>query len=163
MKKYTFNRYRALLTTNTQGFYINLVVGAVFAPAYLLLFPANDPRQDLKFVAKLSLLDWPGTIIFLGGSTCLITAISLGGVVYEFASALEIALWTVAGVLFLAMIAVTKLHPFVAKEDRLYPAHFFKMPLVVNMQLQIFLSSGIILVGTPLENRACECSILTLA
>ncbi|GAB1316095.1 Major facilitator superfamily (MFS) profile domain-containing protein [Madurella fahalii] len=64
------------------GFYINLVVGAVFAPAYLLLFLSIDPQPGKTY------------------------------------------------------------------KDRLYPAHFLGKPTLVNLQLQVFLSSGIILAMT---------------
>lgn len=41
-----------------------------------------------------------------------------------------------------------KLHPLVTKENRLYPLHFFKQPTLINMQVQVFLSSGIVLAMT---------------
>ena len=37
----------------------------------------------------------------------------------------------------------------VDKDNRLYPAHFFKRPILVNLQLQMFLVSGIVLVCNP--------------
>ena len=41
-----------------------------------------------------------------------------------------------------------KLHPLVTKENRLYPLHFFRQPILINMQVQVFLSSGIVLAMT---------------
>lgn len=38
-----------------------------------------------------------------------------------------------------------KFHPLVTMENRLYPLHFFKQPTLINMQVQVFLSSGIVL------------------
>jgi hypothetical protein len=77
----------------------------------------------------------------------LTVALTFGGVVYSFHSGTIIALWTVTGVLLVAFIVLLKLHPLVSKENRLYPLHFFKKWVLINMQLQVFLSSGIILVG----------------
>lgn len=73
--------------------------------------------------------------------------LTFGGVVYSFRSATVIALWVVTGVLLVAFVVLLKLHPLVSKENRLYPLHFFKQLTLINMQLQVFLSSGIILVS----------------
>nr|ART35029.1 putative Major Facilitator Superfamily transporter [Fusarium verticillioides] len=130
------------------GFYINLPIGAIFAPAYFLLFPSTDPNPTKTLAEKLRLVDWINAVIFLGGSTCLTVALTFGGVVYSFRSGTIIALWTVTGVLLVAFIVLLKIHPLVSKENRLYPLHFFKKWILINMQLQVFLSSGIILAMT---------------
>ncbi|RKL46671.1 hypothetical protein BFJ70_g3156 [Fusarium oxysporum] len=130
------------------GFYINLPIGAVFAPAYFLLFPSTDPNPSETLAEKLRLVDWINAVIFLAGSACLTVALTFGGVVYSFHSGTIIALWTVTGVLLVAFIVLLKLHPLVSKENRLYPLHFFKKWILINMQLQVFLSSGIILAMT---------------
>ncbi|KAH7246518.1 major facilitator superfamily-domain-containing protein [Fusarium tricinctum] len=130
------------------GFYINLPIGAVFAPAYFLLFPDFNPRPTESFAEKLRLIDWVNALVFITGSACLTLALTLGGVVYPFNSGTIIALYTVTGILLVAFIILLKIHPFVAKENRLYPLHFFKRWSLVNMQLQVFLSSGIILAMT---------------
>jgi len=131
----------------SQGFYINLVIGAVFAPAYLLLFPQVVPQPNQTFKQRCGMIDWTMTIVFLAGSCVFTMAISFGGTVYSWHSATEIALWTVAGVFFIASIALTKYHPWVAKEHRLYPAHFLRKPILVTLQIQVYLSSGILLVS----------------
>ena len=59
----------------------------------------------------------------------------------------EIALWTVTGVLLVVTVLLTIFHPGVTKENRLYPAHLLRRPILVNLQLQVFLVSGIMLVG----------------
>ncbi|RKL20254.1 hypothetical protein BFJ68_g2963 [Fusarium oxysporum] len=133
------------------GFYINLPIGAVFAPAYFLLFPSTDPNPTKTLAEKLLLVDWINAVIFLAGSACLTVALTFGGVVYSFHSGTIIALWTVTGVLLVAFIVLLKLHPLVSKENRLYPLHFFKKWILINMQLQVFLSSGIILGDGALE------------
>lgn len=73
-------------------------------------------------------------------------AITFGGTLYSWSSGSEIALWIVAGVLLLVCTVVAKLHPGVEKEHRLYPAHFLRRPILVNLQVQMFLVSGIVLV-----------------
>ncbi|KAK2612305.1 Efflux pump dep3 [Conoideocrella luteorostrata] len=118
------------------GFYVNLPIGAVFAPAYFLLFPNVDPNPTKRLIEKFCLVDWVNAAIFLAGSACLTVALTFGGVVFPFHSGTIIALWTVTGVLLLAFIALLKLHPLVAKENRLYPLHFFKHLTLISMQLQ---------------------------
>ena len=83
--------------------------------------------------------------------------LTFGGVIYPFSSGIVIALWTITGVLLVVFIITLKFHPLVTKENRLYPMHFFKQPTLINMQLQVFLSSGIILVSylrSPLNTIA---------
>ncbi|KAF1990826.1 MFS general substrate transporter [Aulographum hederae CBS 113979] len=130
------------------SFYINLVVGAVFAPVYVLLLPNIDPQHTFSLQIKLLRIDWLTTIVFLAGSACFTMAISFGGTVYAWTSGTEIALWAVTGALLLITIALLVWHPAVAKDDRLYPLHFLKQPMLVNLQLQIFLSSGILFTMT---------------
>jgi MFS family permease len=48
----------------------------------------------------------------------------------------------------IAFIVMLRLHPLVTKENRLYPLHFFRQPILINMQVQVFLSSGIVLAMT---------------
>ncbi|KAF5664284.1 putative DHA14-like major facilitator ABC transporter [Fusarium heterosporum] len=130
------------------GFYINLPIGAIFAPAYLILFPNFDPNPTKTIAQKLCLVDWINAIIFLAGSACLTVALTFGGVVYRFNSGLIIALWTITGILLVVFIVLLKLHPLITKENRIYPLHFYKQWILINMQLQVFLSSGIILAMT---------------
>ncbi|KAE8314706.1 major facilitator superfamily domain-containing protein [Aspergillus transmontanensis] len=86
------------------AFYINLPIGAVFAPSYLFLVPSVDPQPSKS--------------------------------------------WTEKCVLLVVCIVLAKYHPGVGKDNRLYPAHFFKRPILVNLQLQMFLVSGIVLAMT---------------
>ncbi|RBR23755.1 uncharacterized protein FIESC28_03460 [Fusarium coffeatum] len=132
----------------SQGFYINLVVGAVFCPAYLFLFPSIDPQPGRSLSDKLKMMDWPMTLTFLSGSTFLIMAISFGGTLYSWHSGAEIAFWTLSGILLVIAALLLRYHPGVCKEDQLWPARFLKMPVVMNLQLQVFLSGGVILTIT---------------
>ncbi|KAI0599998.1 MFS general substrate transporter [Biscogniauxia sp. FL1348] len=140
--------WRWVSPTYKLGFYINLAIGALFAPAYILLFPSIDPQPNKTLKQKCRMIDWPMIIVFLVGSACLIMAISFGGVVFAWDSGVEIALWVVSGDLLLVSIALARFHPGVAKRHRLYPAHYLKRPVLVNLQVQMFLSSGIILAMT---------------
>ncbi|KAL8639970.1 MAG: hypothetical protein Q9228_003056 [Teloschistes exilis] len=127
------------------AFYINLIIGAVFAPAYLLLLPSIDLDAGTSFFKKLAKLDWVGTIVFIAFLLCLTMAMTFGGTLYPWNSGSEIALWVVTGVTFVLFALVTKFHPLASRQSRLYPAHFLKMPIMVNLQIQLALVSGTML------------------
>lgn len=93
------------------------------------------------------MVDWIMTTVFLAGSTSLVMAITFGGTLFAWSSGNEIALWVVSGVLLIVSVGVAKYHPGVHRDNRLYPAHFLQKPILVNLQLQMFLVSGIVLVG----------------
>ncbi|OQE00229.1 hypothetical protein PENVUL_c056G03775 [Penicillium vulpinum] len=61
------------------GFYINLPIAALFAPAYFLCLPVIRPQPNKPFLERLRSLDWIATIVFLTGATCLSMALSFGG------------------------------------------------------------------------------------
>ncbi|KAM5496534.1 hypothetical protein McaMca56_004704 [Microsporum canis] len=130
------------------AFYINLPIGAAFLPAYLFLIPSVDPQPSKSFKEKCKMIDWIMTTIFLGGSACLIMAITFGGVVYSWNSASTIVLWAMSAVLLIVSILVAKFHPGVNRENRLYPVHFLNRPILINLQIQMFLVSGIALATT---------------
>ncbi|EFR04322.1 hypothetical protein MGYG_07329 [Nannizzia gypsea CBS 118893] len=130
------------------AFYINLPIGAAFLPAYLFLIPSVDPQPSKSFKEKCKMIDWIMTTIFLGGSACLIMAITFGGVVYSWNSASTIVLWAMSAVLLIVSILVAKFHPGVSRENRLYPVHFLSRPILINLQIQMFLVSGIALATT---------------
>lgn len=127
------------------SFYINLVIGAVFAPIYFLTLPQIDFGANLSLMQKLAKMDWIGMVVFFAGATCLTMAISFGGTTYAWNSGSEIAFWVVSGVLLIVMIAITIRPILVSKADRLYPGHFVRKPELVNLQLQLFLVTGVMM------------------
>ncbi|KAL8898300.1 MAG: hypothetical protein Q9207_006779, partial [Kuettlingeria erythrocarpa] len=127
------------------AFYINLVIGAVFAPSLFKILPSMDLKEGTPTLHKLRTMDWLGIVVFFGGATCFTMALSFGGTVYGWSSGPEIVLWVLTGILLVAFILVSHYHPFVALENRLYPLHFYRKLQLANLQLQILLVSGIIL------------------
>lgn len=128
-----------------QAFYINLVIGAILAPALLWILPSVDLKEGTTLGKKLKMMDWTATAVFFAGTTCFTMALNFGGTFYTWTSGPEITLWVFTGVLLIAFILVTVRHPFVAKEHRLYPIHFYRRFELANLQVQILLISGIIL------------------
>lgn len=135
------------------AFYINLVIGAVFAPAFLWCLPSIDPAPSKRFVEKFRSQDWVGIVVYYGFSICFTMAISFGGSVYAWDSGSEIALWVVSVVLFVAFALVTVFHPLVPSANKLYPLHLAKKMELNNLQYQLFSTFGCLLITvyfTPL-------------
>lgn len=93
------------------------------------------------------MMDWLTTAVFLAGSAFLTMAITFGGTVYDWNSSTEITFWALTGVFLCLTIFCLVLHPGVSEENILWPMHFLKMPVVMNLQLEVFLCSGIVLVS----------------
>ncbi|KAF7681037.1 mfs drug efflux transporter [Alternaria burnsii] len=129
------------------AFYINLVIGALFAPSYLWLLPGICLQPTKPLSQRLRQVDLIGTTVFLGGAVCFTMAISFSGSVYSWDSGSAITLWVMTGLLLIATIVLTLKHPLVTEESRLIPAHFFRSFHLVNLGLQMFFVSGIMLSG----------------
>ncbi|KAJ5986628.1 DNA repair protein RAD50 [Penicillium sp. IBT 35674x] len=124
------------------GFYINLPIAALFAPAYLICLPVIKPQPSKSFLERLWSLDWIATIVFLAGATCLSMAISFGGTEYTWGSGSEIALLVMTGVLLVAFILVTIFHPGVSAEDKLLPVGFMRTADLVTLPIQSAIVAG---------------------
>ncbi|EON68659.1 hypothetical protein W97_07917 [Coniosporium apollinis CBS 100218] len=125
--------------------YINLPIGVLFAPAYLWILPNINFQKDTPLKDKLKQVDWFGISWFYAFMTCSIMAINFGGSYYVWDSPNEIALWILAGVFFIAFVLSQHFHPFIPRAQRLYPMHSTRRPLLVNIQMQLFFLSGILL------------------
>ncbi|KAH8177214.1 major facilitator superfamily protein [Sarocladium implicatum] len=105
------------------AFYINLVFGAFAAPVYLFLLPSPDPKPGRSFMQRLSEVDIVGAPILLGAIVSFVMAINFGGIMYNWDSPQEIALFVVSSVLFLIFGVQQTFCIGVDKENRLFPVH----------------------------------------
>ncbi|KAL8643685.1 MAG: hypothetical protein Q9226_008188 [Calogaya cf. arnoldii] len=125
------------------AFYINLVIGAIFAPAFFFLLPNIDLQVGVPLKEKiLKMTDWFGIAIFNIFIICFVMAVSFGGTYYEWNSGPEITFWVLGGVFFVAFCLTQVYHPFVVAQHKLYPTHFLKRPVLVILQVMIFCASG---------------------
>lgn len=120
----------------------------MLAPAYFLILPDFEDNPGMRLTEKFKKTDWLGIIVLMGGSTFLFMAINFGGSVYAWDSSEEIAFWTMTGVFLILMVLVTKFHPFVSNDNKLYPSHFLRKFELVNLQMQLFMVSGLMFVST---------------
>lgn len=124
------------------GFYINPVVAGAVAPGLIFYLPNIDPAPELTFRQKLRSMDWIGIFVFLGGAAIFTTALTFGGVEYPFDSATEIVLFTLSGIFLVAFILVSIYHPFVPRENRLYPIHLTKRLELSILQYCLLVDGG---------------------
>ncbi|KAK2038570.1 MFS general substrate transporter [Colletotrichum somersetense] len=103
------------------AFYINLPIGGLAAPVYLLMLPSPDPQPGASIIKRLAEIDWVGAVLMLGAIITFVMAISFGGVMYEWDSGSEIALFVVAGVLFIVFGVQQAYCIATTKERRLFP------------------------------------------
>jgi MFS family permease len=61
------------------GFYINLIILALFAPIYFTMMPTFQPRPGVSVIEKVKLYDNFGTLLSIGFLFCGTMAINFGG------------------------------------------------------------------------------------
>ena len=135
------------------GFYINLPIAALFAPAFLFTLPNINAMPDTPLSKKLRMQDWVGIVIFTAFCACFCMAGSFGGTLYAWDSGSEIALWVMTFVLFVAFILVTIFHPLIPAKLRIMPVQFMRTRDLVIIPLQAFLVAGSMMMSiyyTPL-------------
>lgn len=108
------------------AFYINLVVGGVFAPVYLFVLPRFDPRPGVPITKRLREIDWLGTLLIVGSFTSGVMAISFGGNIYAWNSGRIIGLFCTAGILFIMFGTQQGLAFLTTKERRIFPVEFLR-------------------------------------
>ena len=81
--------------------------------------------------------DWLGIIVFAGAMTTFVMAISFGGTVYGWNSKSEFVLWVLSALLIIAFALTQYFHPLVSEEYKLYPTHFLRKPVMVQLQVQM--------------------------
>ena len=87
-----------------------------------------------------------GYVVFYSAMTSFTMAISFGGLMLDWASGGEIALWVVSGVLWINFAILTWRPVFVDHSRRLYPAEMIGRPHIQNLQIQLFMGSGVLMV-----------------
>ena len=109
------------------SFYINLVIGALCAPIYLFLLPSMDPQATTtRMKERLRNVDLAGAIILTGTFLSGLMAINFGGAVYAWSSARTIALFCVAGILFVIFWAQQISCIGTGPETPTFPVQFLK-------------------------------------
>lgn len=101
-------------------------MGAFFAPVYLFLIPRVDPRPGVSFSSRFKEIDWIGAVLLFGMMVSLLMGIGFGGVTYAWDSGSSIALFVVAGVLFIILALQQTFVVGTTEQRRLFPFEFLK-------------------------------------
>lgn len=141
------------------GFYVNLVIFAVSAPAMLVALPSIDLAAGLAWRKRARRFDWLGCGVFCGWCIAFIMAVNFGGTTYSWDSADEITLWVFAGVLLPAFALSQWWHPFVSAQFRLYPTQLLRNWRFLVLQVCAFAGAGVTYVCLP---RPVPCCLLVL-
>jgi len=130
------------------GFYINLVIGGVFAPVYVWILPPYEPDSSLSISQKIQSFDYLGTILQSGSLCTIVMAINFGGTLYPWGSGRTIALFVVAGVLATAFVVQQTWAVFTSLQTRLFPVHFLlqKEPALLGLLMTANNSATFVLV-----------------
>ncbi|KAJ6110776.1 major facilitator superfamily transporter [Penicillium sp. IBT 16267x] len=112
------------------AFYINLCIGAVFAPVYIFFLPRADPQEGIPLKRKLLQIDYLGVVLNAGAFTALVMAINFGGNLFAWGAGQEIALWVVGGVMLILFGLQQALKIGTTSQERIFPADLLRMPIM---------------------------------
>lgn len=108
------------------GFYINLVVGAVTAPIYLIYLPAVLPADNKTTKERLMSLDFIGFVLSAVMWTTFSMPLVSGGGIWAWNDAKTIALLVVCGVVTILYVVQQYFCIFTTPERRSFPGHLLK-------------------------------------
>lgn len=85
------------------SFYINLIIGGIFAPVYLFMLPNSDPLPGVSLAERARAMDYLGAILTVGAFVSGVMAVSFSGVEYPWGSGTIIGLFCCSAVLFILL------------------------------------------------------------
>jgi len=106
------------------AFYINLVLAAVTAPIYLMLFPKYDPQPSMTLKAKLLSIDWIGAVLNAATFVLFMTVLTFAGSTWAWNSPSTIILWVFFGIALISFALQSYFSFFTT--NPLYPVQFLK-------------------------------------
>ncbi|KAL4762210.1 putative MFS transporter [Aspergillus foveolatus] len=115
------------------SFYINLVVGGLFAPVYIFLLPSLEPQPAGTTVAdRLKRMDLVGTLILFAAFAAGVIGINFAGAMYPWSEPGIIVAITLGGVLFIVFGIQQTYCILTTEETRLFPVELvsWRQPLL---------------------------------
>lgn len=108
------------------AFYINLVIFAVSAPAYIFCLPSIRPSQGASVRARIARLDFVGFILGAGIWVAFLLALSMAGGQWGWDDGRTIATLVVFGVTLVAYCLQQYFALFTTKAHRAFPVHLLR-------------------------------------
>ena len=114
------------LVTWRWAFYVNLIIGGIWAPIYFFLLPSFDPQAGTPFAQRGANFDFLGAVLSVAGFVTFIMAMSFGGAVYAWNSGSIITLFVVGILCWIAFFTTQHFCWLTNDRSRMFPMHFFK-------------------------------------
>lgn len=108
------------------AFYINLVIGAVSAPALLFYLPAINPLQGVSIRARLASIDFVGFVLGAGVWVSFLLAFTMAGSQWPWADGRTIATFVVFGVVLVLYALQQYFAVFTTTDRRAFPCHLLR-------------------------------------
>ncbi len=113
------------------AFYINLVIGAVAAPVFLLFLPPIHPIQGVTIRSRLADLDFLGFLLNAGVWVTFTLALTMAGGQWPWNDGRTIAAFVAFGALLAAYVAQQYFLLCTTRETKSFPAHLLRSPTQV--------------------------------
>ncbi|KAF2659215.1 MFS general substrate transporter [Lophiostoma macrostomum CBS 122681] len=123
------------------AFYINLVIFALSAPAYIFYLPSIHPSQGISVRARIARLDFLGFLLGAGTWFTFLLAITMAGGQWKWDDGRTIATFVVFGVILVAYVLQQAFAVLTDKANRAFPAHLLRERTQVLLYIQT--SAGI--------------------
>ncbi|KAL4963029.1 major facilitator superfamily domain-containing protein [Aspergillus stella-maris] len=117
------------------AFYINLPIGAAFAPVYLFIIPGFQPDPSQTWMQKFASMDWLGTLLFTATYATWIIGLTFGGTAWPWDDGRTIAVFVVCGVTLIAFCITQKLCFLTNKDMRVFPGELLKKRTTVLLHI----------------------------
>ncbi|PGG97620.1 hypothetical protein GX51_07252 [Blastomyces parvus] len=108
------------------AFYINLVIGAVAAPAFLFYLPPIHPMQGVSIRRRLASIDFVGLILGAGIWTSFLLAFTMAGSQWAWKDGRTIATFVVFGVVLVLYILQQYFAFTTTPSRRAFPVHLLR-------------------------------------
>lgn len=108
------------------AFYINLVIGAVSAPAFLFCLPAIHPMKGVSVRSRLASIDFVGLALGAGVWVSLLLAFTMAGTEWPWKDDRTIATFVVFGVVLLLYVLQQYFAVFTSPTRRAFPGHLLR-------------------------------------
>ncbi|EED19841.1 efflux pump antibiotic resistance protein, putative [Talaromyces stipitatus ATCC 10500] len=143
------------------AFYINLVIAAVCAPAYIFYLPSVKPpgAPDTSVFARLRNLDWIGFIGGTGAMLSFVMALTFAGSIWAWNDGRTITTFVVAGVLLILVLLQQYFVLFTNRPARMFPPrHILKDSTLIL--LNIVTAAGATNIYVPVYYIPVYCSFV---
>lgn len=113
------------------AFYINLVIGAVSAPAFLFCLPPVRPMEGVPFQKRLATIDFVGFILGAGMWVSFLLAFTMAGGQWPWNDGRTIATFVVFGVVLVLYAIQQTFAILTTTERRAFPIHLLRNPTYI--------------------------------